>query len=429
MNRILKAFLIGIVLVIAVQGAYAEKKNSDETPVEKSKENEKNKKVVNSEKKATETTPAPETNTECKFCRWIDLQTATISTRYRWVQSNGVVTKSMLKAQPYLKVGEKIRVKQVQQQQIYEFNFKFDEAGRYKIHTRLSSGRYFTRSFSETGWGDQFNGEGSWMIYPRQFYFSAEPVKGLEFQYGGLDINHGENTENTTYDNDGYVTGERIKLKRPDKVWFDEVSVTYAFFGGLYKPSFFDRAQYLNKSNYHQFLVAKKFFGNRVATSLDYTSHATMSHLREGMVVKTPELKVVDSIRVEGYHRLEDYRGVKHSSGYNVQVEKNIKGKLFLQGGLANEDYRYNVLTIEDYNYLKPKYIQAAGTLTADRMIRGMSPYLNWKYQLSPEFSVFGFMTMDINKPTPLPFVYNGDHFSVGVQFDLKKVLQKKNLF
>jgi len=386
------------------------------------------KKTEVKEKKEEETTPEPDENSECKFCRWIDLQTATVATRYRWVRSNGVVTKSMLKAQPYLKLGEKIQVQQAQQQQIYEFNVKFDKAGRYKLHTRLSSGRYFTRSFSETGWGDQFNGEGSWMIYPRQFYFSAEPVKGLEFQYGGLDINRGENTENTTYDNDGYITGERIKLKRPDKVWFDEVSVTYAFFGGLYKPSFFDRAQYLNKSNYHQFLVEKKF-GNRIAASADYTSLATISHMREEMVIKTPELKVVDSIRVEGYHRLEDYRGVKHSSGYNIQVEKTIARKLFLQGGLANEDYRYNVLTIEDYNYLKPKYIQAAGTLTADRMIRGMSPYLNWKYQLNPMFSVFGFMTMDINKPTPLPFVYNGDHVSVGVQFDLKRLLQKKNLF
>lgn len=147
------------------------------------------------------------------------------------------------------------------------------------------------------------------------------------------------------------------------------------------------------------------------------------------MVVQTPELKIVDSIRVEGYHRLEDHRGVKHSSGYNIQLEKTIKNKLWLQGGLAIEDYRYNVLTIEDYNYLKPKYIQAAGTLTADRMIRGLSPYLNWKYRLTDEFSLFGFLTMDINKPTPLPFVYNGDHVSVGVQFDLKKVLTKKHLF
>lgn len=423
MNHFSKLLLILSLLVFAAPVLANDDVDSKKNPTNSSATKEEKK-----EDKETKETPNPDSAKECKFCRWIDLQTATLATRFRWVQSNQEVTRSMLKTQPYLTVGEKIQVKQLQQQQIYEFNFKFDEKGRYKIHTRLSSGRYFTRSFSETGWGDQFNGEGSWMIYPRQFYFSAEPVKGLELQYGGLDINRGESTENTTYDNDGYITGQRIKLKRPDKLWFDEVSVTYAYFGGLYSPSFFDRAEHLDKANYHQFLLKKKF-GSRISASADYTSQNTISHLREAMVIQTPELKIVDSIRVEGYHRLEDYRGVKHSSGYNIQVEKTIKNKLWLQGGLANEDYRYNVLTIEDYNYLKPKYIQAAGTLTADRMIRGFSPYLNWKYRLTDEFSLFGFLTMDINKPTPLPFVYNGDHASIGVQFDLKKVLTKKHLF
>jgi hypothetical protein len=70
---------------------------------------------------------------------------------------------------------------------------------------------------------------------------------------------------------------------------------------------------------------------------------------------------------------------------------------------------------------------QPAGTLTGDRMIRGMSPFVQWKYKMNPYYSFFGYMTMNINKPSPLPFVYNGDHFSVGVQFDIRNLLKKTN--
>ena len=371
--------------------------------------------------------PTPQPQAECRFCRWIDLQVATFATRYRYVRSNQPATATIVKTKPFLKKGEFITIRQNQQQQVYELDFKFDQAGRYKIHTRLTSGEWFTRSFSETGWGDNFNGERGWSVFPRQFYLSAEPIKGIELQYGGLDINRGENTENTTYDNDGFITGQRLSLRRPDKIWFDEVSVTYAYIGDFYRPNFFERIHRLGKSNYHQYLVRKKF-GDRVGISMDYSSHATIGHLREGMSLRLPEAKIFDSLRVEFYHRLEDYRGVAKGWGYNVQVEKNLRDKLYLIVGVADTDYRYNVLTTEVYDGRQAKYIQPAGTLTADRMIRGLSPFINWRYQIHPYYSIFGFWTTDLKKPTPLPFVYNSDHVSVGIQFNIKKLIQKTKL-
>lgn len=387
------------------------------------KEFDKEKSDKKAEDSSEDSSSSKATN-ECKFCRWIDLQTATISARYRFVKSNQRVSAAGHTAQPFLATGAFVKTNQAQQQQLYEFDFKFDKAGRYKVHARFSTGEYFTRSFSEVGWGDVFNGENSAAVLPRQFYISAEPVKGLEFQYGGLGIAKGENTEHTTYDNDGFITGQRVKLKRPDKVWFDEISVTYAYIGDFYTPNFFQRTRRLAKSNYHQFLVSKKF-GKRAAFSVDYSSHATISHLRQGLTINTKELKFIDSFKAEFYQRLEDYRGVKKGWGYNFQVEKDIKNKLSFTAGLTFTDYRYNVLTNEKYPARQRLYAQPAGTLTADRMIRGLSPFVRWDYKITPYTSVFGFWTTDINKPTPLPFVYNADHFSVGFQLNVKSILKK----
>jgi len=363
-------------------------------------------------------------NNECRLCRWIDLQTATVSFRWRWVKSNQRVTQAMVNTQPFLKAGEFIKVKQGQQQQLYEFDFKFDKKGRYKLHTRLSSGQWFTRSFAEIGAGDVFNGEKGWTVSPRQFYFSAEPVKGIEFQYGGLGINRGENSENTSYDSDGFITGQRLTVKRPDKVWFDEVSVTYAYVGDFYTPNFFSRAKRLKESNYHQYLIGKKF-GKNVTVSADYSSHATISNLRQGVTVKTPKAGFFKGFKADFYQRIEDYRGVKKGIGYNFQADLDFAGKLEMTTGFAKTDYRYNVLTTEKYPARQRLAAQPAGTLTGDRMIRGMSPFVLWKYKVNKYYNFFGYWTMDINKPKPLPFVYNADHFSVGFQFDVKNMLKK----
>jgi hypothetical protein len=385
--------------------------------------------TTDDEKPTDEVKPADDSSKgECKLCRWIDLQTATISFRYRYVKSNQRISPAMNAAQPFLPAGEFVRINQGQQQQLYEFDFKFDKAGRFKIHARLSTGEYFTRSFSEVGWGDVFNGENSTGVFARQLYFSAEPIKGVEFQYGGLGINRGENTEHTTYDNDGFITGQRLKIKRPKNFWFDEISVTYAYIGDFYRANFFDRTKRLQESNYHQFLVRKKL-NNRIAFSADYTSHATISHLRQGITIQTKEFKLVDSVKAEFYQRLEDFRGVDKGWGYNFQVEKDIKDKVSFTAGLTFTDYRYNVLTTERFTARQRLFAQPGGTLTADRMIRGLSPFVRWDYKVTPYTSFFGFWTTDVAKPTPLPFVYNADHFSVGFQFNLRNVLKKTGLF
>ena len=57
-------------------------------------------------------------------------------------------------------------------------------------------------------------------------YLDAKPVKSFEFQIGGIAVNQGENTEATGYDNDVYITGERVLIRRPKKLYFDKISLT-----------------------------------------------------------------------------------------------------------------------------------------------------------------------------------------------------------
>ena len=59
----------------------------------------------------------------------------------------------------------------------------------------------------------------------KQLFLAAEPVKGLQFEVGGLHLNRGEMVEHLTYDNDAYIVGERATY-RPAKGAVTQVSVT-----------------------------------------------------------------------------------------------------------------------------------------------------------------------------------------------------------
>src|SRR5205085_629189 len=104
----------------------------------------------------------------------------------------------------------------------------------------------------------------------RQLYFDARPVDGIQIQVGGLGIERGENTEITTYDNDGYIVGERLHIARPKRLYFDDIVATRAFIGDTNQPNVFRRLHRLDEANYYQLLVRKtvnKAFG----FSADYT--------------------------------------------------------------------------------------------------------------------------------------------------------------
>lgn len=285
--------------------------------------------------------PSPDPHPEVK--RWFDLEALTVSARYRYIQNrNGTTAANQLQ---YQFVGRGI--------------FKFDRKGRYSIHAGLFTGDTITGGWNTTGWG---TGNLQTNLYLKQLYFDARPVRSLEIQYGGIGVNNGENTEITGYDNDVYITGERVQLRRPKQLYFDEISVTYAYLGDNTRPSVFRRFKHLDRSNYHQFLVRKQV-NKRVGFSADYTFESGIDTLRQAVKLKLPESRIADSFLFENYERVDE----THGYGFGLTGEKKIGKDLTLTGGVTKISHRM---------------------LNGDRYPPGTRLYLLAAYKFSPEFTL-----------------------------------------
>jgi hypothetical protein len=290
---------------------------------------------------AAKPTPTPPINPKVK--RWFDLDAFTVSTRYRFLKANNGST-----------VGN------AQQYQLaVRGRFKFDRKGRYSVVAGLYTGNSINGGWNNTGWG---TGDAQSNLYLKQLYFDAKPIKPLQIQYGGIPINNGENTEITGYDNDAYITGGRVVLRLPKRVYFDEVSVIYAHFGELNRPSVFHRFQHLDESNYHQFLVRKQV-NKRVGFSADYTFENGLDTLRQAVKFKVPESHILDTVLFENYQRVSPNRGY----GFGLTGEKAITKKLTVNGGFARID-------IAMFN--------------GDRYPRGNRIYAGGIYKFNREFSL-----------------------------------------
>ena len=381
--------------------------------------------------------PVP-TSLGTSFDRWLILNEMDFSLRYRSTfDSNN--------AHQY---------DQGQQRSIVDGKFKFDEAGRYGIAFHASTGKYFNWAYADfMGGGNEagFNREfaratptqqvavaayegpqqeakqtasGGWSFYVRRLYLDIEPVKGFEGQYGSLDINRGAASEITTYDNDGYITGERLLIKRPENLFFDEASITYAYFGDLYTPNFFARGERLAHSNYHQFLLRKQA-GKRVNASFDYTWQDASNTYRQAVEVKIPESRVIDAVRVEVYERTNEisFRGVQDfvagKKGYAITASrKNTFHRVDLDAGYAHIDEEQAVLTQSE----------SAATLTmgvnGDSYGMGNRYFVHPTIKLSSCLSATSFYTHEIgNFSIPDQILWNKQNLNAGLVLDLKKAL------
>ncbi|MGH9903295.1 MAG: hypothetical protein ACRD68_15930, partial [Pyrinomonadaceae bacterium] len=215
MNRKPNSLLACVLLSVIAQASFAQEQiSSNKSATEKSEPVAEASEAMKADgEKAgvkAETAAAAQGSSECKVCRWFELQTAVISGRYRFVEnSSGVTTAD-----------------QLQHAETFKGRFKFDAEGRYTVNALVGSGSGFTSSWNNTGLG---TGRGSTNLYLKQLYFAAKPVRGVEVQYGGIGLLRGESTEITSYDNDGYLVGQRLSVKRPKEVFFDEIAVTYAY--------------------------------------------------------------------------------------------------------------------------------------------------------------------------------------------------------
>src|SRR5918994_1011514 len=294
--------------------------------------------------------------------RWIDVQNATMNVRYRFVDNSaGTITTNQLQHRESLRA-----------------RFKADAAGKYALNVGAFSGSRFTSSWNNTGIG-----LGNWQapLALRALYFAAQPIAGVEAQYGSMYILKGESTEITTYDEDGYVIGQRISVRRPRNLFFDEMSATVGYFTG--HPAEYGvskRVQYLDeRPNYGHYLVDKKV-GTRAGISLDFTSVDSARTWRAATNVNTRELRAVDSVLFETYKRTNQ----SPAYGFAVTANKAITRALGFNGGYASIDPFY-------------------GGLNSDRFHIGNRIFFMATYALSPRFTASAFITRAVGNDVAIP--------------------------
>src|SRR5262249_46088346 len=159
----------------------------------------------------------------------------------------------------------------------------------------LFTGVRFTSGWDNTAWGI---GDSQRNLAFKALYADAQPFRGVDVQVGGLYIARGESTELTTYDEDGYITGERVSIRRPKQFFFDEISVTSAYFvGGTTDVNvpISERLPRFDDQNYQHYLVDKRI-GRRAAVSTDFTLESHRRTWREAIRINLSEVRVVDSV-------------------------------------------------------------------------------------------------------------------------------------
>ena len=285
-------------------------------------------------------TPTPVVHKEIK--RWFDLENVIAATRYRYTKADG---------------GQSTSAHQYQV--LARGRFKFDRKARYSVVGVLETGNSILGGWNLTGWG---TGNGQAGFYLKQLYFEAKPIKQIEVQFGGIAPNNGESSEVTGYDNDLYLMGERLTIKHPKKLYFDEISFTNAFIGDVTKPNVFPRFKRLAESNFRQIQV-RKTINKRASFSADYTFDNDTQMLREAVKLTVPETKVVDTLRFENYQRLDPNPGY----GFALTGEKKISNKLNMLGGISDINHTF---------------------FNGDRYPRGTRLYFHIAYKITPELSV-----------------------------------------
>lgn len=334
---------------------------------------------------ATSSQPAPRApeRAAAPLARWVEMQSFQLNARYRFIESSaGVVSSDSVQTAPAIKGRVKV-----------------DRGGRLSVHFNATSGGSFTSGWNNTGLG---MGDYDGAFSMKQLYVSVQPMSGVEIHAGGLAPARGQSTEITTYDNDGFLTGERVVVKRPRTLWFDEVSLTAGYLGDLSTPNVFRRFERMDDHNYYQALVAKKL-PSGVAVSADVTKFDGAWTIRQGAVVPTPALVVVDTVRVELYQRVEP----DTAQGLAVTVDKRTSSRLSLGGGFGSIDPAY-------------------GGLNGDRFNRGSRVFATGAVVLSSDFTLSWWLGEGVGNDRPIG---NQRRVDVLLTFNPLKRLQRARVF
>ncbi len=371
--------------------------------------------------------------------RWLDLEEMSSAMRYRDAFNQGSAT----------------TFQDGQQRMMIASTFKLDQDAKYTVHLRASSGGYFNWSYADVaGHGfayRQHHGlikasytpaqaaersaagkadpaglaittstiSTGWRFYIRELSFSATPEKHITGEFGSLGIERGYGSEITTFDDDGWVSGERIRFKDVPHLFFNEVGFTNAYFGDIGTPNFFDRGSSLGSSNYRQ-VFAKKRVNQYVAFSAEYNFLGGTHTTREAALVDMKPTKVLDGLRVELYQRYNTVNlqglNVGGGDGFAVTLQKQITHRLGGDIGYADVDGNYSV-------YAGHRVQHAVGlSMNGDSYGQGKRPFIHASYKVNSVVTAFGFFTHATDNVLDL----GQQNLNAGLSFDLKAIANAK---
>lgn len=282
--------------------------------------------------------------------RWVDVETLQITGRYRWTQAtDGTVTTSAVQTQPQIRA-----------------RFPIDAGGRYTVNLGAFGGSSFISGWNNTGAG-LGNYAGAFAI--KQLFLAAAPGAGLNLSAGGLYLLRGDSTEITTYDNDGYIVGERVDWRHGEGP-VSEVALTTGYLGDTRDPNLFHRWRRIHEWNYEQFLIGWRL-GRQVTASTDYTHEGERDTLREAMTVRLPRRAgIFTALHLELYERVSP----DTARGMAAAADLRPHPRLTITGGVAHVDRNY-------------------GSLNADRFDRGTRAYTMGSYALTEDLSLGWYWT------------------------------------
>ena len=308
--------------------------------------------------------PAPQPSSGVS--RWVRVQAATIATRYRWIENSEDTTIA----------------NQLQYSGAFRAALLFDPQARFRLVAGVATGSAFTSGWNATGIG---TGGVNDAVNLKHLYLWAMPLNGLEASYGSLEPARGEATEVTTFDNDGYVFGGRVSVRKREWLFVDEASVTVGHVGDLLRPGVFDRTRRYDSTNYQQYLVRRQF--GRVAISGEYSRLNGAPTLRQALRVSAPELRVVDSLRFEQYEGLDD----GGAYGFLVYAEKAVTRRISAGGGFADIDPAYGILNADRFSRGRRAY-----AIISARLARGLTLQPFVTYAFANDFPVSNRTRLDI---------------------------------
>lgn len=321
--------------------------------------------------------------------RWLDVQSVHVGSRFRWFENS----------------QERLLSSNLQWQTQLRGRFLFDRAGRYAVGAFASTGATFPSSWNNTGGG---LGTYQGFLNVKQLFLAAEPVRGWQFEVGGLHFNRGEMAEHVTYDNDGFLVGERVTY-RPTKRRITQVSVTAGFFGGndFNEVNVFKRFDRMDEYNYGQGLVAFSLHP-RVSASVDYTYEDGRDIFREGLNVRMPSsVKLLTALKFEAYQRQSRNDG----NGFNLSADARYK-RYSLTAGVMSVDEFYGTPLRLAFN--------------GDRYETGTRQYTIHTFQLTPELQFVMYQSEAFATDFPINIQHR---FDALVTFNPTAWLKRRGVF